>query len=293
MNRIELDIAIDAPPSRVWACLTDPAAVRVWFGAHMALDARPGGGFREVWRDGAREVVTAGRVLDFDPPSRLVLSWADADWPAETRVTLVLNPEGTGTRLRLTHEGWAALGDGAKGLAAAHRAGWQAHLAALAAHAAAPAAGAIALRAGRAGEAGALHALAIRSKAHWGYDAAFMAQAAPKLALAADLFAAGRVAVADLDGRPAGVAALRAPDAGGVAELKHLFVDPPCMGRGVGRALLDWAAGRARAEGARALRVLSDPQAAGFYAAQGFRHAGDAPSDAIAGRMLPVLVRAL
>ena len=86
MNRVELDIAIAVPPARVWACLTDPAAVRVWFGPHMALDARPGGSFREVWRDGVREVVTAGRVLDFDPPSRLVLSWADADWPAETRV---------------------------------------------------------------------------------------------------------------------------------------------------------------------------------------------------------------
>lgn len=135
MKGVDLDVLIAAPPARVWSCLTDPASVRAWFGPHMALDARPGGGFREVWRDGAREVVTAGRVLAFDPPSRLALSWADADWPAETLVTLTLRPEGAGTRLHLTHGGWEALGAGDEALAAAHRAGWQGHLAALAAYA--------------------------------------------------------------------------------------------------------------------------------------------------------------
>ncbi|MFN3280281.1 MAG: GNAT family N-acetyltransferase [Tabrizicola sp.] len=246
MSRVELEIAIAALPWQVWSCLTDAHAVRAWLGAHMTLDARPGGGFREVWRDGGREIVTAGRVIEIAPPRRLVLSWADADWPAETHVTLTLEPKDTGTQLRLVHAGWEALGQGAEAIAAAHRAGWQQHLSALAAYvtrqedggAASATAGAMRLRPARAEEADALHALSIRSKAHWGYDAAFMALAAPKLALRAEWFAEGRVLAAELDGATAGVAAVLAPDAEGVAELGHLFVDPAAMGQGVGAALV-------------------------------------------------------
>lgn len=49
---IELTARIAASPIIVWACLTEADAVRRWFGAHMQLDARPGGGFVETWADG-------------------------------------------------------------------------------------------------------------------------------------------------------------------------------------------------------------------------------------------------
>jgi GNAT superfamily N-acetyltransferase len=142
-------------------------------------------------------------------------------------------------------------------------------------------------------EAEALHALSIRSKAHWGYDAAFMALAAPKLALPADWIVAGRVFVAWIDGEPAGVAAVLPPAADRIAELEHLFVDPPHMGRGLGATLLAACLGLAVKEGARGVRALADPQARPFYERQGFRRIGDAPSDAIPGRLLPVLLRTL
>lgn len=128
---LELAERIAATVATVWACLVDPEAVRCWFGGHMALDARPGGGFREEWSVGGRTVVTRGRVLAFDPPRRLVLSWADEDWPAETRVTIALEPEGSGTRLSLAQTGWEALGGPGAALRAAHEAGWRSHLAAL------------------------------------------------------------------------------------------------------------------------------------------------------------------
>jgi|FEC22Drversion2_1045045.scaffolds.fasta_scaffold00738_25 GNAT superfamily N-acetyltransferase len=142
-------------------------------------------------------------------------------------------------------------------------------------------------------ESPALHALAVRSKAHWGYDAAFMARAAPALALRPDQFAAGRVLVAEGAGGLVGVAAVLPPDGEGVAEIDQLFVDPPAMGRGIGRALLLAALDLARAEGARAVRLLSDPQARPFYERHGFRHVADAPSDAIPGRMLPLMLRTI
>ena len=139
-------------------------------------------------------------------------------------------------------------------------------------------------------EAQALHELSIRSKAHWGYGADFMRRAAPKLALPSHWFTAGRVFVAEVDGQRVGVAAVTQPDDQGVAELEHLFVDPAHMGRGVGTALLAEAVALAKSEGAGSLRLLSDPQARPFYELRGFRWVSDAPSDAIPGRQLPMLL---
>lgn len=138
-----------------------------------------------------------------------------------------------------------------------------------------------------------MNALVVRSKAHWGYDAAFMALAVPKLALDEAWLAAGRVIAADLGDVLAGVAVVLPPDEAGIAELEHLFVDPPAMGRGIGSMLVGAAVALARDEGARALRALADPQARGFYERQGFRHLTDAPSDAVPGRMLPLMMRIL
>ncbi len=152
---------------------------------------------------------------------------------------------------------------------------------------------ALSIRSAKVDEALALHDLSLRSKAHWGYDAAFMALAAPKLVLPAELLAAGRVFVAELSASLAGVAAILPPDGDGTAELEHLFVDPPAMGRGVGAALLSACLKLASGEGACRVRALADPQARPFYERQGFRWLGDAPSDAIAGRMLPLMERML
>lgn len=139
----------------------------------------------------------------------------------------------------------------------------------------------------------ALYALSMRAKAHWGYEAAFMAQAAPHLTLRPDLYGAGRVVVARIDGRLAGVGVSLPPDRDGTAELTHLFVDPPCMGQGVGRALVVHALARARAEGARQVTVLADPHARPFYERLGARFLRAEPSEAIPGRMLPVLIWAV
>jgi GNAT superfamily N-acetyltransferase len=145
------------------------------------------------------------------------------------------------------------------------------------------------IRRARAGEAEALHALAVRSKAVWGYDAAFMALAAPALALEDNWFAAGRVLAAEVDGVTAGVAVVLPPDANGVAELELLFVEPAFLRQGIGAKLLEAAAAMARHDGARALQALADPQAQAFYERLGFRRIAEAPSDAIAGRMLPLM----
>ncbi|MDR6288555.1 GNAT superfamily N-acetyltransferase [Inquilinus ginsengisoli] len=143
-----------------------------------------------------------------------------------------------------------------------------------------------AIRPARPEEAAALSALVLRSKAHWGYDAAFMAQVRDVLQVTPEAIRAGGVFVAvDGDDRPLGLGSVGIAD--GAAELELLFVDPAAMGQGAGRALYRHAVAMARAGGAGTLWILADPGAEPFYRAMGATTVGQAPSDAIPGRMLP------
>ena len=147
-----------------------------------------------------------------------------------------------------------------------------------------------AIRPARPEEADALHRLAIRSKAHWGYDADFMTLAAAALRIDPEAIAEQRLFVADDDGHPIGVGGIEAlDDEPGAYQISHLFVDPDGFGRGVGRALLARLTDAAKALSATRLEILSDPQAEPFYRRMGAVLIGKAPSDAIPGRFLPVL----
>ena len=141
----------------------------------------------------------------------------------------------------------------------------------------------IVIRPAQAGEAQVLTALCVRSKAHWGYDDAFMRLSQASLTVSDADIASGRVLVATDDDRIVGVARVE-PD----GELGMMFVDPPAMGRGAGRALFDAAAALARRLGARSMPILADPNAAPFYERMGARFVSHAPSDAIPGRTLPL-----
>jgi GNAT superfamily N-acetyltransferase len=142
------------------------------------------------------------------------------------------------------------------------------------------------IRNAHSGEATLLTALCVRSKAHWGYDVAFMKLSATALAVSEDDIAAGRVLVAvdDAD-RMIGMACLLTE--GDTADLDALFIDPPAIGSGAGRALFDAAVSLARRQGARRMTILADPNAAAFYERMGARYLRHAPSDAIPGRTLP------
>jgi len=143
------------------------------------------------------------------------------------------------------------------------------------------------IRPARLEEADALTALTHRSKAHWGYDAAFMLAARDALTISPSAIAAGQVWVAeDRRGKPLGVASL-APLGEGVWDLATLFVDPPAIGGGVGAALLRRMADTARGLGGRTLVIVADPNAAAFYEKMGAAVAGEEPSDVIPGRRLP------
>ena len=149
------------------------------------------------------------------------------------------------------------------------------------------------LRPARAEEAGRLTELALRSKAHWGYDADFMARCRDELTVRPEDIESGAVIVAEADGGLLGFGCLSVADEdqGAVpeGEIWHFFVEPSAMGSGLGRALMERLFARARNLGFKRLRVDSDPGARGFYERMGFVYHSEAPSASIAGRMLPHL----
>ncbi len=126
----------------------------------------------------------------------------------------------------------------------------------------------------------------MRSKAHWGYDDAFLERARTELDVTADDVARLRVGVAEDGGSPVGFYALdldRSP-----SEIVAMFVAPERIGSGVGAALFAAAVDAARDAGVTTLVVESDPNAEGFYRSRGARRIGERTS-ASTGRTLPLL----
>ncbi len=143
------------------------------------------------------------------------------------------------------------------------------------------------IRRAKAHEARALSDLAMRSKEHWGYDAAFMAACRDELTLTP----------ADLSRSPAFVCATGRRIAGFYrlniahrdAEVGHFFVAPAHIRRGVGARLWRHLVAQARRRGVARIAIASDPSAAAFYACMGAKRVGSVASESIANRRLPLL----
>jgi len=119
-------ITVDAPIDQAFRTFTD--AFGSWWPpeyhigqADMAtarLEPREGGRWYEQGTDGSE--CDWGRVLTWEPPRRVVLSWQiSPDWQPDpdvhTEVDVTFTPEGEGrTRVDLEHRGFATFGDRAE-----------------------------------------------------------------------------------------------------------------------------------------------------------------------------------
>lgn len=123
----------------------------------------------------------------------------------------------------------------------------------------------------------------MRSKAHWGYDPAFLAACREELTPTVGDLGPG-LAVWD-EGRIGGVAWVK--DTGATAELHALFIAPEAMGRGIGATLFDWCCTYACGLGADLIGLDADPFAEGFYLRKGMQRVGEVASLTWPDRMLP------
>ncbi len=117
MNTLRKVVHVNAPPPVAWRVFTEQ--MRTWWplathkiGKTVAVDAivepRVGGRWYERGDDGS--TCDWGRVLAWEPPTRLVLSWEiSADWKHDpelrTEVEVRFTQDGNGTRVELEHRG--------------------------------------------------------------------------------------------------------------------------------------------------------------------------------------------
>ena len=145
------------------------------------------------------------------------------------------------------------------------------------------------IRKASAGESELLSGLALRSKAHWGYSAEFLACCREELTIdTSRLPEAGFECFVAANGDEVlGFYALQTIS-DDCSELEALFVEPKHIGNGVGKALLLHARGRAAQQGSKRLTIQGDPNAMRFYEAAGARLTGERESGSIPGRFLPM-----
>ncbi len=141
-NTVVGEIFIAAPPERVFQAITDPRQMPQWWGQQGVYritewkgDVRPGGKWSSVGlsADGTSFVVE-GEYLQVDPPKLLVHTWI-ATWSGSLKTVMRWELEaqnvhnlhnrgpqkaGTGTLVKIRHEGFAANPQAAAG----HAEGW-------------------------------------------------------------------------------------------------------------------------------------------------------------------------
>ena len=136
-------------------------------------------------------------------------------------------------------------------------------------------------------DAAALTRIAWAAKRHWDYPEEWLALWAPDLTVTAEFIRSHPVHCAIRDGEIAAFYALS--NEGTEFEVEHMWVDPPHIGCGIGRELFRHAVETARSSGGQVLRIVSDPNAEGFYRTMGARSLGRIPA-VPRGRTLPVLI---
>jgi len=107
---------IKATPQAIWDAITKPEwTERYGYGGRAEYDLRPGGTYRgfttQAMRSaGAPDVAVEGKVIEADPPRRLVQTWQlvmDPEMAAQgvTRLTYEIEPvQGGVTKLTVTHD---------------------------------------------------------------------------------------------------------------------------------------------------------------------------------------------
>jgi uncharacterized protein YndB with AHSA1/START domain len=100
-------IYISAKPQQVWDALIKPEFTQKYWGHMNVSDWKPGSNWEHRQADASNELKLVGKVVEFTPPRRLVLTWAlpadAANTASHSRVTIDLEPMEDMIRLTVTH----------------------------------------------------------------------------------------------------------------------------------------------------------------------------------------------
>lgn len=103
-----VELEVRAAPTEIWDALIRPELTRRYFyGAALEGELVPGAPYLYRLPDGSEGV--RGRILEVDPPTRLVMTFEMAFHPAArrdppSRLTWQIEPLGTTTLIRLVHD---------------------------------------------------------------------------------------------------------------------------------------------------------------------------------------------
>ena len=99
---------IASTPEKVFAAITRPELARRYWGHENVSDWTPGSKWEHVRANDERTVELVGKVVESSPPTRLVITWANAskaaDPDAYSRVTFDIEPYDDMVRLTVSHD---------------------------------------------------------------------------------------------------------------------------------------------------------------------------------------------
>jgi uncharacterized protein YndB with AHSA1/START domain len=127
---VRRSVFVQAPPERAFEVFTEgfaswwPSTHSIVEGGYDAALIEPVEGGRWYERGKTGEECDWGRVLAYEPPTRVVLSWQldaeyrfDPDASKAGEVEVTFTPEGGGTRVQLEHRGFERRADGGASVA--------------------------------------------------------------------------------------------------------------------------------------------------------------------------------
>ena len=131
---LDIERHFGAPREAVFAALTEPEKMNQWFfgmpegSAKVEQDFRVGGTYTvnmyapdgsesKCGDSGESKHAPHGEYLEIDPPNKLVFSWISEGFVDDSKVTVLLEEDGDGTKLILRHELPASIME-------PHREGW-------------------------------------------------------------------------------------------------------------------------------------------------------------------------
>jgi uncharacterized protein YndB with AHSA1/START domain len=133
-DRIEKQVTLDAPRSRVWRALTDVAQFNAWFGVGLTAPFTPGAEVSgQITIRGYQHVTMRIWIETMEPERRFSFRWhpyavepgIDYDAEPTTLVSFTLEEAGGGTRLTIVESGFDAIPESRRAKAfAMNAAGW-------------------------------------------------------------------------------------------------------------------------------------------------------------------------